>query len=51
MSPMLDLACAVCAAGRDSQLGALLPAMILFPYLVGWGAYTFIRPLFREEQR
>ena len=50
MSPLLDLACAVCAAGRDSRLGALLPAMLLFPYLVGWSAYTVIRPLMREDR-
>jgi hypothetical protein len=45
------LACAVCAAGRDSQLGALLPAMLLLPYLVGWVAFSVVRPLLGEGRR
>jgi hypothetical protein len=47
VSPLV-LACAVCASGRASQLGALLPAMLLLPYAVAWAAYAYVRPLFRE---
>jgi hypothetical protein len=51
VSAALMVACATCASGKGSQLGALLPAMLLLPYVVGWFAYTLVRPLLRGVAR
>jgi len=45
MTLAMVLSCPVCAASGSAHLGALLPLLLLVPYLASWAVVRAVRSL------